>query len=93
MTLNNINYHHPHVHFIINNSSLNLTLWKSGETSSTTSLLLIRTSNTSGFRNDSVFTSSGRFLCSNEECFRNNSGTTTARQSNSSSDVTRLVAT
>ena len=40
----NVNNHHPHVHFIINNGSLDLTLWKWGETSSTTSLLLIRTS-------------------------------------------------
>ena len=93
MALNNINNHHPHVHFINNNSSLVLTLWKWGETSSTTSLLLIRTSNTSGFRNDSVLTSSGRILCSNEEWFRNDSGITTARQSNDSSDVTRLVVT
>ena len=93
MTLININNHHPHVRFINNNSSLVLTLWKRGETSSTTSLLLIRTSSTSGFRNDSVFTSSGSILCSNEEWFRNDSGITTARQSNNSSDVTRLVVT
>ena len=53
MTLNNINNHHPHPHFINNNSSLALALWKLGETSSTTSLLLTRTSSTSGFRNDS----------------------------------------
>ena len=51
MTLNNINNHHPHVHSINNNSSLVFTLWKRGETSSTASLLLIRTSNTSGLRN------------------------------------------
>ena len=47
MTLNNIaniNNHHPHVQFNNNNGSLVLTLWKRGETSSTTSLLLIRTS-------------------------------------------------
>ena len=48
MTLNNIaniKNHPPHVHFINNNKiSLVLTLWKGGETSSTTSLLLIRTS-------------------------------------------------
>ena len=71
MTLNNIaniNNHPPDVHFInSNNSSLVLTLWKGGETSSTTSLLLIRTSSTSGFRNGSAFTSSGSILCSNEE--------------------------
>ena len=67
MTLNNINNHHPHLHLINDNSSLALTPWKRGETSSTTGLLLIRTSSTSGFRNDSVFTSSGRILCSNEE--------------------------
>ena len=73
MTLSKINNHHIHVHLIDNNSSLVLTLWKWGETSSTTSLLLIRTSSTSGFRNDS--------------------GITTARQSNNSSDITRLVAT
>ena len=76
MTLNiltNINKHHPHVHFINNNSSLVLTAWKGRENSSTTSLLLIRTSSTCGFRNGSVFT--------------------TAWQSNSRSNVTRLVAT
>ena len=67
MTLKNINNHHPHTHLINNNSSLVLTLWKGGETSSTTSLLLIHTSSTSRFRNRSVFTSSGRILCSNEE--------------------------
>ena len=97
MTLNNmanIHDHHPQAHFINNNNgSLVLTLWKWRETSSTTSLLLIRTSSTSGFRNGSVFNSSGRILCSNEEWFRNHSVFTTARQSNSSSDVTRLVAT
>ena len=43
--MKNINNHHPRAHFIINNnSSLVFTLWKWGETSSTTSLLLIRTS-------------------------------------------------
>ena len=89
----NIINHHPHVHFIRNNRSIVLTLWKWGETSSTTSLLLIRTSSTSGFRNGSVFTSSGRILCSNEEWFRNDSEITTTRQSLSSSDVTRVVAT
>ena len=71
MTLNNIvniNNHHPHAHFINNkNSSLVLTLWKRGETSSTTSFFLIRTSSTSGFLNGSVFTSSGSILCSKEE--------------------------
>ena len=37
--------HHPRAHFInINDGSLVFTLWKWGETSSTTSLLLIRTS-------------------------------------------------
>ena len=70
MTLNNKNNLHPHVHFINNNSSLVLALWKLGETSSITSLLLIRTSSTSGFRNGSVFTSSGSSLCSK----RNDSG-------------------
>ena len=91
----NINNHHPHVHFIINNSSLVLTLWKWGETGSTTSLLLIRMSSTSGFRKCSVFTSSSSssFLCSNEEWFRNHSVFTTAQHSDSISDVTRLVAT
>ena len=93
MTLNNINNHPPHVHFINTNSLFVLTLWKWGETSSTSSLPLIRTSSTSSFRNGSVFTSSGSILCSNEEWFRNVSGITTARQSKSSSDVTRLVAT
>ena len=53
MTLNNINIHHRLIHLIKNNSSLDPTLMKWGETSSTTSLLLIRTSSTSGFRNDS----------------------------------------
>ena len=53
MTSDNINNHHPHVHFSNNNSSLVLTLWKRGETNSTTSLHLILTSSTSGFRNDS----------------------------------------
>ena len=53
MTFNNIKNHHLHVHLINNNSSLVLTLGKGGETISTTSLLLIRTSSTSGFRNDS----------------------------------------
>ena len=71
MTLNNIaniNNHPAHVYFIDNNhNSLVLTLWKLGETSSTTSLLLIRTSSTSGFWNGSVFTSSGSVLCSNED--------------------------
>ena len=63
----NINNHHPQVHFINNNSSLFLSLWKLGETSSTTSLLFIRMSSTSGFRNGSVFTASGSILCSNED--------------------------
>ena len=71
MTLNiiaNINNHHLQVHFINdNNSSLVLTLWKRGETSSTTSFFLIRSSSISGFRNGSVFTSSGSILCSNED--------------------------
>ena len=48
MALNNMESmknHHPRVHFIINdNGSLVFTPWKWGETSSTTSLLLIRTS-------------------------------------------------
>ena len=43
--MKNKNDHHPRGHFIIiSNGSLVFTLWKSGETSSTTSLLLIRTS-------------------------------------------------
>ena len=53
MTLNKINKHHLHTHLINRNSSLVFTLWKGGETSSTTSLLLIHTSSTSRFRNDS----------------------------------------
>ena len=61
MTLNNIaniNNHHPHVHFNENiKNSLVSTHCKWRETSSTTSLLHIRTSSTSGFRNGSVFTS------------------------------------
>ena len=93
MTLKNTNNHPLHVHFISNRSSLVLTLWKPGETSSTTSSPLIHTSSTSGFRNGSVFTSSGSILRSNEESFRNDSGITTARQSNSSSEFIRLVAT
>ena len=67
MTLYKINNHPLHVHFINNKSSLVLTLWKGGETSSTTSLPLISTSSISGFRNGSVFTSSGINHCSNEE--------------------------
>ena len=40
-----INNYHPRAHFIIiYNSSSDFTLWKWGETSSTTSLILIRTS-------------------------------------------------
>ena len=43
--MENINNHHPRAHFInISNGSLVFTPWKRGETSSTTSLLLIRTS-------------------------------------------------
>ena len=43
--IENMNNHHPRAHFInISNGSLVFTLWKLGETSSTTSLLLIRTS-------------------------------------------------
>ena len=43
--LENKNNYHPRAHFINNkNASLILILWKWGETSSTTSLLLIRTS-------------------------------------------------
>ena len=41
----NKNSPHPHAHFIIiSNGSLVFTPWKCGETSSTTSLLLLRTS-------------------------------------------------
>ena len=44
-SMKNINNHHPRARFInINSSSLVFTLWKEGETSSTTSLLLIRPS-------------------------------------------------
>ena len=44
-SMKNINNHHPRAHFIIiDNNSLAFTLWKWGEISSTTSLLLIRTS-------------------------------------------------
>ena len=43
--MENISNHHPRSHFIIiSNGSLVFILWKWGETSSTTSLLLIRTS-------------------------------------------------
>ena len=45
MTLNSIKFHHPRVHFINNNKgSLVFNFWKGGETSSTSSLLLIHTS-------------------------------------------------
>ena len=66
--MENINNHHHRAHFIIiSNGSLDSPFWKRGETSRHTSLSLIRTSSTSGFRSGSVFTSSGSFLCSNEE--------------------------
>ena len=43
--MKDINIHHLRAHVItINNSSLVFTLWKGGETSSTTSLFVIRTS-------------------------------------------------
>ena len=43
--LKNIYNYHPRAHFIVNNnSSLVFTLLKAGQTSSTTRLLLIRTS-------------------------------------------------
>ena len=43
--MKNIKNHHPGGHFIIiSKGSLVFTLWKWGETSSNTSLLLIRTS-------------------------------------------------
>ena len=43
--MENINNHYPRAHFmIISNGPLVFTLWKWGETSSATSLLLIRTS-------------------------------------------------
>ena len=44
-TMENTNIYQPRAHFIIiYNSSSVFTLWKVGETSSTTSLLLIRAS-------------------------------------------------
>ena len=44
-TMENINNLHPRVHLINNKKgSLVFTIWKSRETSSTTNLLLIRTS-------------------------------------------------
>ena len=53
MILNNMenrNNHQPRVHYINNkNGSLVFTLWKWGETGSSTSLLLIRTIATSGY--------------------------------------------
>ena len=62
-----INIHHPCAKFIINNnSSLVFTVWKWGENDSTTSLLLIDTSNNWWFPDKSVFISSGDSLCSNE---------------------------
>ena len=48
---------------------------------------------TSGFRNFSVFTSSGSILCSTEECFRTLSVFTTTQHKKSSNDVTSFVAT
>ena len=43
--MENMNYHHLRAHFVnISNGSLVFTLWKRGETSGTTSLLLFRTS-------------------------------------------------
>ena len=49
--MENINNHHPCAHFIIfSNGSLVFTVWKRAETSSTTSLLLIRQVATSDFR-------------------------------------------
>ena len=94
MNMEKTNNHHPRVHFINNkNGSLVFNLWKRGETSSTTSLLLIRTSSNWWFPDISVFTSSGSSLCSNEEWFRNPSVFTIAQHSNSISDVTRIVAT
>ena len=64
----NTNIHHTRAHFIIiKNSSLVFTPWKCGETSSTTSLLFIRTNGNYWFPDISVFTSSVGSLCSNEE--------------------------
>ena len=61
-----INNHHPRAHFIVFNSSLLVfTFWKGGETSSTTSLLLIRPSSNHWIRDNSVFNSSGSSLCPN----------------------------
>ena len=90
-----INNHHPRAHFIIfNSSSFVFLLWNRGETSSTTSLLLICTSGSWWFTDHAVFTSSVSSLCLNEDWFRNHSVFTTARHSKSSiSEVTRLVAT
>ena len=90
-----INIHHPRAHFIIiNSSSIVFTLWKWGETISTTSLHLIRTSSNWLFPDISVFTNSGNSLCSNQEWIRKNFVFTTTRHSKSSiSDVARLVAT
>ena len=54
----NINNCHLHAHFIaIYSSSLPFTLWKQRETSSTISLLLIRTSSDLWFPDNSVYTS------------------------------------
>ena len=64
----NVNNYHPHAHFIIiKNRFLVFTLWNRGETSSTASLVLIRTSSDYWFPNNSVFTGGGSSLRSNEE--------------------------
>ena len=66
--IKNLNNYQPRAHFIIiNNSAIVYTIWKSGETISTTGLVLIRTSSDYWFPDKSVFTSSGSSLCSNEE--------------------------
>ena len=89
----NVDNHHPLLHFINKNSSLVHTLWNEEKLVA----LLVYSSFVrvaiSGFRNISVFTSSGSILCSNEEWFRNHSAFTTAQHSNSINDVTRLVVT
>ena len=54
--MENRNIHHPRVQFInINNGWLVVILWKWRETSSNTSLLLIRTSSNKWFPDISVF--------------------------------------
>ena len=64
-----MNIYHPRSHFIVSFSSSSVfTLYERRETSTTTSLLLIRTSSDQWYPDNSVFISiisSGSSLCSN----------------------------